>query len=69
VAGTRRPIATYRAVDLYETLGAENQPIRENLPHFKLDADVSLMTPDEQREAIAVLLESVDRLSNLGTKA
>ena len=69
VKGIARPIATYRAIDLYETLDADNQPIREKRPHFELDVDASLMTPDEQREAIKVLLDSVERLSNLGAKA
>ncbi len=69
VKGIAHPVATHQVVDLYENLGDGKQPIRAKLPHFQLDVDVTLMSPDEQREALAVLLDSVERLSNTGTKA
>jgi class 3 adenylate cyclase len=69
VKGIAHPVATHQVVDLYENLGDGKQPIRAKLPHFQLDVDVTLMSPDEQREALAVLLDSVERLSNTGAKA
>ncbi len=69
VKGIAHPVATHQVVDLYEKLGDGKQPIRAMLPHFRLDVDVTLMSPDEQREALAVLLDSVERLSNTGAKA
>jgi class 3 adenylate cyclase len=69
VKGIAHPVATHQVVDLYENLGDGKQPIRAKLPHFQLDVDVTLMSPDEQREALVVLLDSVERLSNTGAKA
>jgi class 3 adenylate cyclase len=69
VKGVAHPVTTYQVVDLRENLGAGMLPIRAKMPHFQLDVDVTLMSPDEQREALAVLLDSVERLSNLSTKA
>jgi class 3 adenylate cyclase len=69
VKGIARPVSTYQVVDLREKLGAGMQPIRAKLPHFQLDVDVRLMSPDEQREALAVSLDLVERLSNSSTKA
>ncbi len=69
VKGVAQPVTTYQVVDLRENLGAGMQLIRAKLPHFQLDVNVILMSPDEQREALAVLLDSVERLSNSGAKA
>jgi class 3 adenylate cyclase len=69
VKGVAQPVTTYQVVDLRENLGADMQPIRAKLPHFQLDVDVTLMSPDERRDALAVLLDSVERLSNSSTKA
>ncbi len=69
VKGIAHPVATHQVVDLHENLGDGKQPIRAKLPHFQLYVDVTLMSPDEQREALAVLLDSVERLSDTGAKA
>jgi len=69
VKGIAYPVATYRAIDLYENLDEVNQTIRAKLPHFQLDVDITLMSVDEQREASAVLLEATERLSNAIAKA
>jgi hypothetical protein len=69
VKGIAHSVATHQVVDLYENLADGKQPIRAKLPHFQLDVDVTLMSPDEQREALAVLVDSVERLSNTGAKA
>ncbi len=65
--GIAHPVAVYQVVDLYENLSDGKQPIRAKLPHFQLDVEVTLMSPDEQREALAVLLASVERLSQTST--
>jgi class 3 adenylate cyclase len=69
VKGVAHPVTTYQVVDLHENLGAGTQPVSAKLPHFQLDADLTLMSPDEQREALAVLLDMVERLSNSSAKA
>ncbi|TFH60397.1 MAG: HAMP domain-containing protein [Candidatus Zixiibacteriota bacterium] len=69
VKGIAQPVTTYQVVDLRENLGTVGRPIRARLPHFQLDADVTRMSVDEQREALAVLLDSAERLSSFGTKA
>lgn len=69
VKGMSRPVATYRVIDLYETLDEGNLAIRAKLPHFQLDIDVTLMSEAEQREATAVLLDAAERLSNTRAKA
>jgi class 3 adenylate cyclase/PAS domain-containing protein len=69
VKGISHPVSTHRVIDLYENLGEGRQPIRAKMPHVRLDVDVNLMTASEQREAAAMLLEAVERLSNIDTKA
>ncbi len=64
VKGISHPVTTHRVIDLYENLGEGKQPIREKMPHMRLDVDVSMMTAREQREAAARLLEAAERLSN-----
>jgi hypothetical protein len=68
VKGVAHPVTSYQVVDLHENLGASTQPIRAKLPHFQLDVDLPLMSPAEHREALAVLLDSVERMSNSSTK-
>ena len=68
VKGISRPLATFRVVDLYENLDAGNQAIRKKMPHFQLEVDVGLMSAKEQREAVTVLLDSVDRLRKATVK-
>ncbi len=63
VKGIAYPVSTYRVVDLFERLGEGHQPIHETLPHFRLDVDVTLMSPDEQQAAAAVLRDAAQRLS------
>ena len=64
VKGIAYPVSTYRVVDLFENLGEDRQPIHETLPHFRLDVDVTLMSPDEQKAAAAVLRDAAQRLSD-----
>jgi adenylate cyclase len=70
VKGVPHPVTTYQVVDLYENMDAGTQPIRAKLPHFQLDVEmeVTLMSPDELRDALAVSLDLVERLSNASAK-
>ncbi len=68
VKGIAHPVATYRVIDFYENLGEGNLAIRTKLPHFQLDVDVSLMSPEEKRSAAAALLEAAKRLSKTSAK-
>jgi class 3 adenylate cyclase len=69
VKGIAHPVATYCVIDLYENLGEGKQPIRTKLPHLQLDADVAMMSAEEQREAATALLDAAKRLSNASAKA
>ena len=64
VKGIAYPVATYRVVDLFENLGEADQPIHVTLPHLQLDADVALMSADEQQAAAAALRQAAQRLSD-----
>jgi adenylate cyclase len=66
--GFAHPVSTHRVIDLYQNLGEGRQPIRSKIQHVRLDIDVNLMTASEKREAAAMLLEAVERLSNIDTK-
>ena len=66
--GIAQSLAMYQVVDLYENLNDSKQPIREQLPNLKLDADVAAMSIKEQQELAAVLLDAVDRISDIETK-
>jgi adenylate cyclase len=66
--GFAHPVSTHRVIDLYQNLGEGRQPIRSKIQHVRLDIDVNLMTASEKREAAAMLLEAVERLSNVDTK-
>ena len=69
VKGISHPVTTHRVIDLYENLGEGKQPIRAKMPHVRLDVDVDLMTPNEKREAAAMLLEAAEHLSSIDKKA
>ena len=69
VKGISHPVSTHRVIDLYENLGEGKQPIREKMPHVRIEVDVNLMTASERREALAMLREATERLSNFDEKA
>ena len=62
VKGFTKPIATYQVVDLHENLDKEDQAIRTELPHLKIDADVVLMSTKERQAAATALREAANRL-------
>ncbi len=66
--GIAHPVATYRAVDLFENMGEASRPIHAALPHLRLDVDVGLMSAAEQEAAAAVLREAVRRLASAKTR-
>ncbi len=68
VKGISHPVTTYRVIDLYEKMGDAQQPIHAKSQHFQLDADVALMSTEEQREVAAMLQEAAERLSNGSAK-
>ncbi len=69
IKGISHPVSMHRVIDLYENLGEGRQPIREKMPHVRLDVDVGLMTANEKREAAAMLLDAAEHLSNTDGKA
>jgi class 3 adenylate cyclase len=62
VKGIAYPVATFRVVDLHENLEREEQAIRAELPHLKLDANASLMSAEQRRRAATALREAANRL-------
>jgi len=64
VKGIAKPVSTYQIVDFHENLKDIRKPIRAKLPHFLLDVDVSSMSAGEQQEALTILIDSVEQLSN-----
>jgi hypothetical protein len=63
VKGIAYPIATYRAVDLLESLVDGDHTLRVELPHLELAADVGLMSAAERKEAATALRAAATRLS------
>jgi class 3 adenylate cyclase len=62
VRGIGHPVATYRVVGRHADIAKEVGRIHSELPHLKLEAKPSLMSPDERRQAAAVLQEALRRL-------
>ncbi len=60
--GIAHPVAAYEVLDLYENLDAGDRPVREELPHVRIDLDLAAMSEDERREAAASLRRALDRL-------
>ncbi len=69
VKGVAHPVTTYQVVDLRANLGDTMQPMRAKLPHFQVDVDMTRMSPDEHREALAFSQGMVERLSKFTVKA
>ncbi len=69
VKGVAHPITTYQVVDLLENIPDSELSIRSSLPHFRLDADIALMSPTDQNKALAVLNDLVDKIEKNGCKA
>jgi len=67
VKGIAKPVSTYQVLDFHENLIGVQKPIRAKLPHFQLDVDVNSMSADEQREALSILVASVEQLSKKRT--
>ncbi len=63
--GFAEPVSTHRVIDLYENLTTKWQPIRAELKHVRLDIDVGSMTIAERQEAVAVLREALERLTQM----
>jgi len=64
VKGIAYPVATYRVVDSYATLGETERRIREDHPNLKLTVDLDAMSPDERRQAAGILRRTLDRVAS-----
>jgi class 3 adenylate cyclase/HAMP domain-containing protein len=62
VRGIGHPVATYRVVDLHESLSEAGEYLRVELPHLKLDLDPGQMSADERMQATARLKEALTYL-------
>jgi len=47
-----------------DALEKGDQPIRADLPHFRLDVETAAMSAEERRDAAAMLLKAAAMLSN-----
>ena len=63
--GFTEPVSTHRVIDLYENLTSEWQPIKAELKHVQLNIDVGSMTVEERQEAVTVLREALERLTQM----
>jgi PAS domain S-box-containing protein len=63
VKGLAYPVATYRVVDSYESLGRTRRLVREDMPNLRLDLDISSMSSDQREQAVEILRKALDELS------
>ena len=63
VKGLAYPVATYRVVDTYDKLGASRKRICEEMPNLKLDLDLGSMSQDQREQALAILRNALNELS------
>ena len=63
--GFSEPVSTHKVIDLYENIATEMQPIRADLTHVRLDIDVGSMTLEERQEAVTVLRDAIERLTQM----
>lgn len=68
VKGFAKPVATYKVIDFHENMDESTRPVRATFRHFQLDADMNLMSLDERQEALTVLSDLVERLTDSGAK-
>lgn len=61
------PIATYRVIDLQENAVFNERDNRAKCPNLKIEVDMDAMTADGRREAIGLLQDTVDELSESRT--
>lgn len=63
VKGMAYPLATYKVVDSYESLGEERRHFCELHPNVKVDLDLDGMTFDDRTRAIMILNRALDLLT------
>ena len=64
VKGIAYPVTTYQVIGLHADLGGSDHPIRAELPHLSIQADLGRMSAEERRNATKVLLELVEHLES-----
>ncbi len=63
VKGIAYPVATYKVVDTFDSIGLDRHRIRENRPSLKLDLDVDTMTSEDRSQAATILRRALNLLS------
>jgi len=63
VKGIAYPVATYRVVDSFESLGAKSRHYREDHPNIKIDLNLESINEDDRDRAAAILQEALSLLS------
>ncbi len=66
VKGIAYPVAIYKVLDAYDTLGRQRRRLHEELPNVKLDMDLDAMAPEERRQAEKVLRQALDLVTSDG---
>lgn len=64
VKGIANPVATYRAIDLYDNLSDDSRVIHVDHPLVKLNIDLDHLSGEQQRETCALLQQALDRLAD-----
>jgi hypothetical protein len=63
IRGLAYPVMTYRVIDLYEGL-RKDRIVHSHSSHFRLDADIAVMSSGEKREAAEILQTMLRQLAD-----
>jgi class 3 adenylate cyclase len=69
VKGIAYPIATYKVLDTYESLGQKRRRLQEVHPSIKLDMDLDSMTSEDRGQAADILRRALNMVAPTGDTA
>jgi class 3 adenylate cyclase/phosphoglycerate-specific signal transduction histidine kinase len=69
VKGIAYPVATYRVMDSYESLGTERHHFYEEHPNVKVDLNLDAMTMDDRSQAANILRRALSVVSGSDERA
>ncbi len=69
VKGIAYPIATYKVLDTYESLGQKRRRLQEVHPSIKLDMDLDSMTSEDRGQAADILRRALNMVASTGDTA
>lgn len=69
VKGIAYPIATYKVLDTYDSLGRQRRHLHEDHPSIKLKLDLDNMTAEDRGQAADILRRALNMVSPKGDSA